>query len=209
MMIFDEEKIEGLVVQCRLAEASAALTLARAPRWDRAAVCALAGDDRGLARFVDSQLLGCRSAVEVAAYYGETNLEPSAEDHLVAGVVLAWAPDAPGTYDLLRAAHDRALAQRRFYLAVAARERLAHHALLFGDVPLARGAIDEAIAMAEGRALPSWLLRSLAAAASLALDAGDLDRAEELLARGRAAARSPEELALFAATGAQLAVELG
>jgi DNA-binding CsgD family transcriptional regulator len=53
------------------------------------------------------------------------------------------------------------------------------------------------------------LLRSLAAAASFALDAGDLDRAEELLSRGRAVARSPEELALFAATGAQLAVELG
>jgi DNA-binding CsgD family transcriptional regulator len=208
-MIFVDEKIEGLVIQCRLSEASAALTLERAPRRDRAALCALAGDDRGLARFVDVQLLGCRSAAEVATYYATTNLEPTAEDHLVAGVVLAWVADAPATYDSLRAAHDRAFAQRRYYLAVAARERLAHHALLFGDVTLARGAIDEAIALAESRALPSWLLRSLSAAASLALDAGDLDRAEELLSRGRAATRSPEELALFAATGAQLAVELG
>ncbi|HET6275062.1 MAG TPA: helix-turn-helix transcriptional regulator [Candidatus Cybelea sp.] len=208
-MIFDEEKIDGLIAQCRLAEAAAALTLARAPFRDRAALCAIAGDDRGLARFVDAQLLACTTAAEVAKYYGATDLEPTAEDHLVAGVVLTWTADAAGALDSLRAAHDRAVAHRRFYLGVAARERLAHHALLFGDVELARTAIDEAIAMADAYALPSWLLRSLAAAASLALDAGDLERAGEFLERGRSAARSPEELALLAATGAQLAVELG
>lgn len=208
-MIFDEEKIDGLVAQCRFAEAAAELTLARAPMRDRAAIRAIAGDDRGLARFADAQLLTCATAAEVAEYYGSANLEPSAEDHLIAGVVLAWTPDSAGACDSLRAAHDRAMVQRRFHLAVAARERLAHHALLFGDVNLARNAIDEAIALAQARALSSWLLRCLAAAASLALNAGDLSRAGELLASGRSAARSPEELALLAASGAQLAVEYG
>lgn len=206
-MIFDEQKIEGLITQSRFAEASAELALARAPGRERAGICALVGDDRGLARFVDADLLGCRTGADVAAYYGRTDLEPEPEDHLVAGVVLSWTSGADA-FDSLRAAHDRALAQRRFHLAVAARERLSHHALLYGDVNLARASVDEAIALAEAHAFASWLVRSLAAAASLALDAGDLDRAGDLLARGREATRSPEELALFAATGAQLAVEL-
>ncbi len=208
-MIFDEQKIEGLILQCRLAEASAALALAKAPARDRAALCALAGDDRGLARFVDADLLACRSGADVAAYYGATNLEPGPEDYIVAGVVLAWAADAAGAFDSLRAAHERAVAQRRLHLAVAARERLAHHALLFGDVSLACASIDDAIALAGTHGFATWLLRVLAAAAGFALDAGDLDRAADLLARGRTCARSPEELALLAATGAQLAVELG
>jgi DNA-binding CsgD family transcriptional regulator len=115
--------------------------------------------------------------------------------------------DGTGACDSLRVAHDRAIAQRRFDLAVAARERLAHHALLFGEIETARKAIADAIALAQTHRFANWLLRCLAKAASLALDAGDLDRAEELLARGRAASSSPQELALFAATGAQLAVE--
>ena len=207
-MIFDEQKIEGLITQRRFAEASAELALARAPGRERAAIFALAGDDRGLARLVDADLLGCRSGADVAEYYGRTDLEPGPEDHLVAGVVLSWMSGGEDAFDSLRAAHDRAAAQRRFHFAVAARERLAHHALLYGDVNLARASIDEAIALAEAHALASWLVRSLAVAAGLALDAGDLDRAGDLLVRGREAARSPDELALFSATGAQLAVEL-
>jgi DNA-binding CsgD family transcriptional regulator len=206
-MIFDEQKIEVLITQSRFAEASAELALARAPARERAAICALAGDDRGLARLADADLLGCRSGTDVAEYYGRSDLEPGPEDHLVAGVVLSWTSGADA-FDSLRAAHDRAAAQRRFHFVVAARERLAHHALLYGDVNLARASIDEAIALAEAHAFASWVVRSLAVAAGLALDAGDLDRAGDLLARGREAARSPEELALFAATGAQLAVEL-
>ena len=81
--------------------------------------------------------------------------------------------------------------------------------MLFGEIDVARKAIEGAIALAQTHRFASWLLRSLAAGASLALDAGDLDRAAELLSRGRAVAASPEDLALFAATGAQLAVELG
>jgi DNA-binding CsgD family transcriptional regulator len=208
-MIFDEQKIEGLIGRCRLAEASAMLAMEQPASPLRAAVCALAGDDRGLARYVAPELLACRSAADVAAYYAATRLEPSSYDHLVAGTVLALVPDGAGACDSLRVAHDRAIGERRFDLAVAARERLAHHALLFGEIDAARKAIEGAIVLAQTHRFANWLLRSLAAGASLALDAGDLDHGAELLSRGRAAAGSPQDLALFAATGAQLAVELG
>ncbi len=175
----------------------------------RAGLCAAAGEEREVARLVEPALLACRNAAEIAARYAATEREPSAYDLLVAGTVLAWSADAGGTYDSFRAAHDRAFTAGLFDLAVAARERLAHHALLFGDVATARRAIDDAIALAQTHRLSSWLLRSLAAAARFALDAGDLESSAQLLTRGRAAARSPEEVALFAATGAQLGVELG
>jgi DNA-binding CsgD family transcriptional regulator len=208
-MIFDDEKIEGLIAQCRLPEATAALTLVRADRSLRAAAYAIAGDDRGLARAIEPALLACRSGADVAAHYAATACEPNSCDHLVAGTVLAWSADAAGTYVSFDAAHDRALAERRFHLAVAARERLAYHALLFGDIERARTSIRDAIALAEMHRLSRWLLRCLAAAARFALDAGDLEATEKFLARGHAAAATPEELALFAATGAQLAVEAG
>jgi DNA-binding NarL/FixJ family response regulator len=209
-MIFDDQKIEGLIAQCRFREASAALALEDADRSLRGAVYAIAGDcDCSLASVVDPALLACRTAAEVAAYYAASSAQPSAYDHFVAAVVLAWSEDAEGTYASLRAAHDRAAAQRRFDLAVAARERLSHHALFFGSVDLARKSLDEAISLAETHGLRSWLLRSLCAAARLALDAGDLAAAKAFLLRGRALATSPDELAIFAASGAQLAVELG
>ncbi len=96
-----------------------------------------------------------------------------------------------------------------FHFAAGACERLAHHALLFGDVKDARAAIDEAVALARRHRLAHWHLRCLAAAARLALDAGDLERAGEFVKGGREQARSAEERAIFAPSGAQLAVELG
>jgi DNA-binding NarL/FixJ family response regulator len=208
-MIFDDQKIEGLIAQRRLSDASAVLTLAPGNRRARAAVAAVAGDDRALARLIEPALLVCRNAEEVAAYFAATNLEPAAYDHLVAGTVLTWSSDADGAYVAFRAAHDRAITERSFHVAVAARERLAHHALLFGNVEVARDAIEDAIELANTYRLSAWLLRCLAVAARLALDAGDLEDAGQRLTRGNAAARSPEERALFAPTGAQLAVEKG
>jgi len=208
-MIFDEEHIEGFVAQCRLSEASAALVLAQVDRRRRAGVYALAADDRGLARVVDPQLLACRDVAEVGAYYAASSIEPSTYDHLVAAVVLSWSSESEGTYASLRAARDAAISERRYDLAVAAHERLAHQALLFGKVELSRSAIEDAIALAETHRLRSWLLRCLAADAAIALDAGDLEGAAQLLARGHSSAVSTEELALFAKTGAQLAVEVG
>ena len=208
-MICEEQKIEGLIAQCRLEEASAALTVTQADTRRRAALYAIAGDDRGLARVADPNLLLCRSSSDIASFYERSGAEPDVYGHLAAAVVLAWASDEEGTYASLRAANRRAIAQRSFDFAVAACERLAHHALLFGKVEVARSALNEAIALAEAHTLRSWRLRSLAAAARIALDAGDLQAAEKFVARGRAAAGSSDELALFAATGAQMAVEVG
>jgi DNA-binding CsgD family transcriptional regulator len=201
--------LEELIAQGRIADACAAVAFGRTENDVHAAVYALAGDDRGLVRFVRPELLACRTGGDVAAYYAAANLEPNAYDHLVAGTVLAWSPDEGGACACFEAAHRQAISERRFDLAAAARERLAHHAMLFGNVKLAHTAIQDAIALAQRHGYAGWLLRSLATDARFALDIGDLDRTAQVLARGRAAAGSPEALALFAASGAQLAVELG
>jgi DNA-binding CsgD family transcriptional regulator len=208
-MVFDDEKIEELIAQCRLEEASAALALLRADGRRRAALYAIAGDDRGLARVADPALLACRSRTELAAHYARSNAAPDAYDDCAVAAILAWSSDEEGTFASLRAARDRAIGDRSFHFAVAACERLAHHALLFGDVDLARDTLAEAIALAQAHDLPAWLLRSLAAAARISLDAGHLEAAEKFVARGRAVAGSSDELALFAATGAQICIELG
>jgi len=208
-MIFDEEKIESLIARRRLNDASAELALARADRRAQAGAAAVAGDERALAKLIPPGLLSCHNAAEIAVYYAAAGIEPSAYDHLVAGTVLAWSNDAVGALVALRAACDRAIAQQRFHAAVAARERLAHHALLFGEVAVAREAIAAAIELANAHRFSAWQLRALATAARLSLDAGDLDGAGQLIARGTAASKSHEDRALFAPAGAQLGVELG
>jgi DNA-binding CsgD family transcriptional regulator len=213
-MIFDEARLGDLIAQCRLEEAAALLTLAKDEsssaaaqvRRMRAAIYALAGDERSFARLVESELLACDSGA--VTKYLAASTQPDSLDHLIAALPLAWSNESQEAYDALRRAHDLALSEGRFAVAVAARERLAHHALLFGDLELARGALGEAVRLAETHGFSNWLLRCLAAAARLALDAGDLERAEQLLDRS-GAARLPDELALFAATGVQLAVERG
>jgi DNA-binding CsgD family transcriptional regulator len=215
-MIFTREKIEELIARANFAEAAAALAVARAEnqrtatelRDVSAGVYALAADDRGLARVIPAELLACRSSAAVAAYYAASGTEPGISAHLSGAVALAWAGDKAGAYESFNRAHDLALAQGCVHYGVGARERLAHHALLFGDIERARTAVDEAIALAETHRLSEWLIRCLAAAAHLALDAGDLDRAARLVERGRAESSDRETLALFAASGAQLAVEL-
>ncbi|MBV8067690.1 MAG: helix-turn-helix transcriptional regulator [Candidatus Eremiobacteraeota bacterium] len=206
-MIFDEEKIDGLIKQCRITEAIAAQASVGSERRQRAGIFALAGDDRGVARAIDPELFACRSAADVAAYYLAMGIEPTVQDRLTAAAVLAWSADSEGVYAALDAAHDRAVSEKQFHFAIATRERLAAHALLFGEIARARAAIAEAIVSAEARELSGWRLRCIAAAARLALEAGDLDVSAQLLARGRAVARSSDELALFAGVGAQLAVE--
>ena len=156
-MICEEQKIEGLIAQCRLEEASAALTVMHADARQRAALYAIAGNDHGLARVADPKLLLCRSRTDLADFYERSGAEPDVYGDLAAAVVLAWASDEEGTYASLRAANQRAIAQQSFDFAVAACERLAHHALLFGKVELARNALKEAIALAEAHALRAWL----------------------------------------------------
>ena len=215
-MIFTREKIEELIARANLSEAAAMLAVARAEnqrtatelRDVSAGVYALAGDDRGLARVIPVELLACRSSAAVATYCAASGTDPGISGHLSGAVALAWAGDKAGTYESLNRAHDVALAEGSVHYGVGARERLAHHALLFGDIERARTAVDEAIELAEAHHLSEWLIRCLAAAAHLALDAGDLDRAARLVERGRAESRDRDTLALFAPSGAQLAVEL-
>ena len=206
-MIFDEEKIDDFIKQCRISDAIAAQVSLVSNRKQRAGIFALAGDERGVARTVDPELFACRNAADVDAFYLSTGIEPTAYDHLAAAAVLAWSSDAEGVYAVLGAAHDLAVSQKQFHLAIGARERLAAHALLFGEIARARTAIAEAIVSAESRELPGWRLRCMAAASRLALEAGDHEVATQLLSRGRAAARSSDEVSLFAGVGAQLAVE--
>ncbi len=218
MDVAGEEQAEQLIARCRLTEAAARLGAMRYddggdPEGSRKRLCAgvyaLFGDDRNLAGTVAPELLASRSAAAVASYFELLRGEPASHDYLAAAVVLSWATDAAGTYDLCRRAHDRALVEKRFHFAVGARERLAHHAILFGDLEIARNALDDALRLALLHRLSEWFSRSAAAAARLALDAGDSERAAQLLARARMHARSPEAIALLAPVGAALAIAAG
>ncbi len=177
-------------------------------RAEDAAVAAHGGDDRALARVADPELLACRTAGDVTAYFERAG-GAGYEESLVAGIVLTWSGDAPGAYASLRQAHDRAASQGRFAFAVAALERLAHEALLFGDVDAARATIDDATRLAAAHGLAPRLLRCLIAAARLALDAGDVAAGAQLLERAVAHARPAGMLAACAPVGAQLALEKG
>jgi len=206
--------IDALVSQCRLAAAGTALDAAAAGTPSerdrlhraRAFVHALAGNDRGIASAALPGLLACRDAAGTAEYIGAIE-EPDETDYLSAAVVLTWSGEPELAYKYFRVAHDRAIASRRFYLASAIQERFAHHALLFGDVEPARAAIDEAVATAASHRFAGWFARTLAAAARIALDAGDLEHTAALLERARNEVRDRAALALFAGTGAQLAIE--
>jgi DNA-binding CsgD family transcriptional regulator len=214
MLVFDEEKIDALISQCRFTDAAAVLAVSEPQNTEdgarlqrlRAGVYALSGDDRGLARVVAPELLACRTPADVDAYHATIGGGLFLDD-LVAAVVLTWSAEATGAYGLLRRARERAASDGRAHFAVAALERLAHHAVLFGDVEMARSELDAASSLAAEHHLREWLLRCLASAARVAFDTGDSETSALLLERAAAEPRGPNALALFAATGAQLAVE--
>jgi DNA-binding CsgD family transcriptional regulator len=211
-----EEHAEQLIAQRRLTEAAARLAAASyggdaqgSPTRLCAGVYALLGDDRNLAAVVAPQLLASNTAVAVASHFESLGGQPASHDYLTGAVMLSWVADAAGTYDLFRSAHDRAIVEKRFHFAVGARERLAHHAILFGDLEIAQNALEDAVRLASLHRLSEWFLRSAAAAARLALDVGDSDRAAELIERAQMHARSPEAIAVLAPVGAALAIAAG
>jgi DNA-binding CsgD family transcriptional regulator len=215
MLVFAEAKIEQLIGRCCFSKAAAvAESLVdygseeddNARRW-LAGVHALAGNDHQLARLIDAELFACRSAAAVAAAHSEAAGATGFSNDLVGGVALAWSGDANGAYELLRRAFQRALHERRFPFAVAACERLAHHALLFGDTEVARNALNEAVGLASDHDLPDMAAHCLAAAARLALDSGDVAGATERLDRALAHCRTSAVLALCAPVGAQIAAD--
>jgi DNA-binding CsgD family transcriptional regulator len=217
MDVAGEERAEQLIARCRLTEAAARLAVDNHDGGDAhgsrkrlcAGVYALLGDDRNLAGVVAPELLASRTAVAVASYFESLGCQPASHDYLTGAVALSWVADAAGTYDLCRSAHDRAIAERRFHFAVGARERLAHHAVLFGDIEIARNALEDAVRLASLHRLSEWFARSAAAAARLALDVGDSDRAAQLIERAQMHARSAEAHALLAPVGAALAIAAG
>jgi|HubBroStandDraft_2_1064218.scaffolds.fasta_scaffold05209_2 DNA-binding CsgD family transcriptional regulator len=211
-----EEHAEQLIAQRRLTEAAARLAAASYggdAQGSRTRLCAgvyaLLGDDRNLAAVVAPQLLASNTAVAVASHFESLGGQPASHDYLTGAVMLSWVADAAGTYDLFRSAHDRAIVEKRFHFAVGARERLAHHAILFGDLEIAQNALEDAVRLASLHRLSEWFLRSAAAAARLALDVGDSDRAAELIERAQMHARSPEAIAVLAPVGAALAIAAG
>jgi DNA-binding CsgD family transcriptional regulator len=217
MDVAGEEHAEQLIAQRRLTEAAARLAAASYDGGDAqgsrtrlcAGVYALLGDDRNLAAVVAPQLLASNTAVAVASHFESLGGQPASHDYLTGAVMLSWVADAAGTYDLFRSAHDRAIVEKRFHFAVGARERLAHHAILFGDLEIAQNALEDAVRLASLHRLSEWFLRSAAAAARLALDVGDSDRAAELIERAQMHARSPEAIAVLAPVGAALAIAAG
>ncbi len=211
-MVTAESAIEQLLVHCRFGAATAALgkRYSKQQRSDATfqrfsnGVYALAGDDHTLARHAEPPLLACRTGSDIAAYIAGMPGGAYSYDYLCAAIVSAWNGDAESTYSCLRETHDRAVGEERQYLAVGARRQLAHHALLFGDVAVARGAIDEAIVLAAAHGLGSWLIRCTVAAAQMALDCGDAEYAAALVAQAEPG--RPEDLVLLAPVRVQLAL---
>ncbi len=198
-----EDAIDALLGDARLAAAGTAV--AESPRRLAAGVHALAGADAALAAVVEPELLACRDDAGVDRYLTGLPGGPRWHDYSAAAQILSWLGDEIATVRCLRAAYDAARYEGRDHAAVGARERLAHHALLFGDVAVARNAIEEAASLAKSQRMANWLLRCSASAAKLALDTGDIERAARLVDDARASTAPPEMQALFAPTGAQLA----
>ena len=209
MLPFAEESIDLAIAQCRLAQAVWAVAgwrtqHALTPELQRlgSAICALAGNDRELAAIAHPDLLDLRTDDDAAAYLDVPGGARS-QDYLSVAAVLAWLPaPSESVYRMLRDARERAHSEGRMHVAVAAQERLAHHALLFGDVALARSAIALATSLASDHRLTGWHLRCSAMQASLAFDAGDADAAARILSGVRRKPRAAESLALFAPVGA-------
>jgi ATP/maltotriose-dependent transcriptional regulator MalT len=173
----------------------------------RLAACAsaIAGSEREIARIADAALLRCSNADAMRGYLATLG-EISSHDLLLGAVVLTWSGDRDGCYSLFDEATGRALSERRFHIAVAARERHAHHALLFGEPLTARGCVEQARKFARLYALSRWRLRSGARSASIALDVGDTESARSIVNDALAGADTGAFLSLFAPLGVELAI---
>jgi DNA-binding CsgD family transcriptional regulator len=150
-------------------------------------------------------MLRCSNA-DVMRGYLTTLGDLSSHDLLLAAVVLTWSGDRDGCYAFFDEATGRALSERRFYVAVAARERHAHHALLFGEPVVARASATEARKIAHLYALGRWRLRASARLATIGLDVGDLDTARAFAGEAFAGTDTGDLIALFAPLGVELAI---
>lgn len=170
-----------------------------------AALFASQGRERELASIAGLSVLGCRTAADAVAWCSALEGGARSHDYLTAGVVLAGSGDRDAVYDLLREAHNRALYERRFHIAVSARERLAHHAVLFGDTSYARTALDESLVMAESYELIEWRTYCSSRRAALAIDTDDFPAVTHAMGLASTLPRDSELLALFAPAAVRLA----
>ena len=196
------DRVHELLAQARLTAASAAVATA-VPELRRFAggVFALAGAEKALAAAIDPHLLGAN---------GRTNgyldtLAGGAQwfDHAAAAIANSWTGDQSET---LRCWHEAAGAVPADapYLAVAVRDRHAHHALIFGNLAEAQSVCASALELTVEHRLDEWRTRCTATSAMLVSGTGDFTRAERLLRE--ATAQSGDVRALYAPVGVRLAL---
>jgi len=151
-------------------------------------------------------MLRCSSADAMRGYLATIAGETFSHDVLLAAVVLTWSGDRDGSYALFDEAGNRALAEQRYHIAIAAHERRAHHAHLFGEPQTARASAEEACRLARAHGPARWRLRTAARAATIALDCGDQEPARAAVNEALLGAETGDLLALFAPLGAELAI---
>jgi DNA-binding CsgD family transcriptional regulator len=169
-----------------------------------AGIFAIAGRRSALAGIVAPALLAVRTSEEVENALQALPDGPNAFDYATAATTVSWRGDAEETYRLLRSGAARAVQMQLPHLAIAIDERLAQHALLFGNVDVAQRATATALQIATQQRHANWHWRCVATSARLFWAAGDAVRAGEALAHARSAA-SPEVEALFAPIAATIA----
>jgi DNA-binding NarL/FixJ family response regulator len=204
-----EQRVDELLRDARTWDATRFADAARLENDDpslrrlTAGVFAIAGRQAGLAAIQDVRLVAQRGAGDVEAYVSGLPGGPTPFDYAAAGAATAWRGDADETYRLLRCGAAHAIEAGVPHIAVGIDERLAQHALLFGNVDVAQRAVAAALALAPVQRSWSWHWRCAATAARLFVAAGDTARAGELVAQSRSAG-SAEIEAQFAPTAAAL-----
>lgn len=197
------DRVHQLLAQGRLTAASAAIAGAL-PELRRfaAGVFGLAGSEKALASAIDPNLLDAEARTN--GYFDQ--LDGGAEwfDYAAAAVANSWMGDRDETLRCWKAAAEAAPAEAP-YVAIAARERHAHHALTFGDLAEAESACAAGHDAAANLGLEDWRLQVAARRASLAVASGDLPAAERFLRE--APAHDPAARAYYAPIGVRLSLK--
>ncbi len=194
-----------MLAQARLTAACTAIAGAvEELRRFSAGVFALAGAEKAMAAAIDPHLLGANGR---GNGYLET-LSGGAQwfDHAAAAIANSWTGDETETLRSWRAG-AAAVPSEAPHLAEALHERIAHHALLFGNLVEAHAGAAATFDLAAQHGLHEWRRVAAAAIATLAVAAGDFARAERLTSE--AAAQSAGVRALFAPVGVRLALANG
>lgn len=212
-----KDAVEALLVDAQLERASRMVRSLEADvsnsdfalRRLARAVLASCGRERDLAAASGVSEFDYRTAADVERWGASLGEPAASDDYLVAAVVLASYGESNGVYASFRRARELAEQERRHHIVVAACERLAHHALLFGDLKTARTSLEEGIALATAHGLSGWRAYCAARLALLAFDAGDLERSTLLVEEAHARDLPLERRTIFAPIAVRLAAGRG